>query len=72
MEPPYLRVVETDLASIHPVGRIGEPEDVAAPVAFLASDEAGYITGASLLVDGGRTAVMQDDTLPDYAARREE
>ena len=61
-----------ELASIHPVGRIGEPEDVAAPVAFLASDEAGYVTGASLVVDGGRTAVMQDDTLPDYAARREE
>jgi NAD(P)-dependent dehydrogenase (short-subunit alcohol dehydrogenase family) len=61
-----------ELASIHPVGRIGDPEDVAAPVAFLAGDEAGYITGASLLVDGGRTAVMQDDTLPDYAARREE
>jgi NAD(P)-dependent dehydrogenase (short-subunit alcohol dehydrogenase family) len=61
-----------ELASIHPVGRIGDPEDVAAPVAFLASDEAGYVTGASLAVDGGRTAVMQDDTLPDYAARREE
>ncbi|MEF8789528.1 MAG: glucose 1-dehydrogenase [Haloarculaceae archaeon] len=61
-----------ELAGIHPVGRLGEPEDVAAPVAFLASDEAGYVTGASLLVDGGRTAVMQDDTLPDYAARREE
>jgi len=61
-----------ELAGIHPVGRIGDPEDVAAPVAFLASDEAGYVTGASLLVDGGRTAVMQDDTLPDYAARLEE
>ncbi|MEF8842230.1 MAG: SDR family oxidoreductase [Haloarculaceae archaeon] len=61
-----------ELASIHPVGRIGDPEDVAAPVAFLASGEAGYVTGASLLVDGGRTAVMEDDALPDYAARREE
>lgn len=61
-----------ELAAIHPVGRIGEPEDVAAPVAFLASEEAGYVTGTSLVVDGGRTAVMQDDALPDYAARREE
>ncbi|MWG34535.1 SDR family NAD(P)-dependent oxidoreductase [Halomarina oriensis] len=60
------------LESIHPVGRVGTPADVAAAVAFLASDEAGYVTGTSLLVDGGRTAVMQDDTLPDYRARREE
>ncbi|WP_135825185.1 SDR family NAD(P)-dependent oxidoreductase [Halorussus ruber] len=57
------------LDSIHPVGRIGDPEDVAGAVAFLASDDAGFVTGESLLVDGGRTAVMQDDTLPDY--RRE-
>ena len=61
-----------ELAGIHPVGRLGEPEDVAAAVAFLASEESGYVTGTSLVVDGGRTAVMQDDQLPDYAARREE
>jgi glucose 1-dehydrogenase len=36
-----------------PVGAIGEPSDVAHAVAFLASDEARYITGASLFVDGG-------------------
>jgi NAD(P)-dependent dehydrogenase (short-subunit alcohol dehydrogenase family) len=58
--------------SIHPVGRIGQPADVAGPVTFLASDDAAFVTGASLLVDGGRTAVMQDDTLPDYRQRREE
>lgn len=61
-----------DLASIHPVGRIGEPDDVARLVAFLAREESGFITGETVLVDGGRTAVMQDDTLPDYRARREE
>ncbi len=59
------------LESIHPVGRLGDPEDVAAAVAFLASDEAAFVTGTSLLVDGGRTAVMQDDMLPDYRERRE-
>jgi 3-oxoacyl-[acyl-carrier protein] reductase len=36
-----------------PLGRLGEPEDVAGAVRFLASDEASFITGAVLLVDGG-------------------
>jgi len=39
-----------------PMGRIGAAEDIANATLFLASDEAGYITGASLPVDGGRTA----------------
>jgi glucose 1-dehydrogenase len=39
--------------SLIPWGRIGDPEEVAACVAFLASDEASYVTGASLFVDGG-------------------
>jgi len=60
-----------EIESIHPIGRLGRPQDVAAAVAFLVSDEAGFITGANLLVDGGRSAVMQDGTLPDYRARRE-
>lgn len=59
------------LAAIHPVGRIGRPEDVAGVVAFLSGDDAGFVTGASILVDGGRSAVMQDDTLPNYRAMRE-
>jgi NAD(P)-dependent dehydrogenase (short-subunit alcohol dehydrogenase family) len=37
-----------------PAGFVGEPEDVAASVAFLSSDEARFITGQSLLIDGGR------------------
>ena len=40
----------------YPVGRIGEPEDVAAAILFLASPEAGFINGASLVIDGGLTA----------------
>ncbi|WP_426122835.1 SDR family oxidoreductase [Pararhizobium sp. PWRC1-1] len=41
------------LKSLSAVGRYGEPEEVAAAVAFLAGPEAGYITGASLTIDGG-------------------
>ena len=38
-----------------PLGRIGTPEDIANAVVFLASDEAGYISGQTLLIDGART-----------------
>jgi len=40
--------------STHPLGRVGRPEDVAAAVAFLASDDSAWITGETLSVDGGR------------------
>jgi 3-oxoacyl-[acyl-carrier protein] reductase len=42
-------------AALTAVGRIGEPEDIAAAVAFLASDEASFVTGQTLYVDGGQT-----------------
>jgi L-rhamnose 1-dehydrogenase len=42
-----------------PLGRAGEPDDIAGPVAFLASDEAGYVNGAGLLVDGGLFVNLQ-------------
>ena len=44
------------LSARHALGRLGEPEEVAALVCFLASDEASFITAAGYLVDGGYTA----------------
>jgi NAD(P)-dependent dehydrogenase (short-subunit alcohol dehydrogenase family) len=44
------------LARWYPVGRVGQPADIAAAIAFLASDEAAFVNGANLVVDGGLTA----------------
>jgi len=41
------------VANIHPIGRIGKPEDIAYGALYLASDEASWVTGAALVIDGG-------------------
>ncbi|MGY9056766.1 MAG: SDR family oxidoreductase [Alphaproteobacteria bacterium] len=43
-------------AKMHPIGRLGVPEDIAKGILFLASDDSGFMTGAGLVVDGGLTA----------------
>jgi 3alpha(or 20beta)-hydroxysteroid dehydrogenase len=45
--------IEANFAATHPMNRIGEPEEVARAVVFLASDEASFTTGCDFTVDGG-------------------
>ena len=56
IDTPMLTGVDVgDLVGEQPIARLGKPEEVASAVLFLASDEASYITGAELAVDGGAT-----------------
>lgn len=67
--PAYIEVIEK-LGPKVPIGRIGQPEDVANAVAFLASDEASYITGISLRTDGGLILPgMPEVENPNYYTR---
>jgi meso-butanediol dehydrogenase / (S,S)-butanediol dehydrogenase / diacetyl reductase len=51
------RVTDKDVERT-PLGRVGEPEDVAHVALFLASDESAFVTGANIVVDGGQSIVM--------------
>jgi NAD(P)-dependent dehydrogenase (short-subunit alcohol dehydrogenase family) len=71
IETPMMRGI-MDMASdafegayrdAHKLGRFGQPEEIAAAVAFLASDDASFITGHALVVDGGFTAGMRTGVL---------
>jgi NAD(P)-dependent dehydrogenase (short-subunit alcohol dehydrogenase family) len=51
-----MATIDTMMAAAQPLQRAGQPEDLAAAAAFLASDDASWITGHNLVVDGGWTA----------------
>jgi NAD(P)-dependent dehydrogenase (short-subunit alcohol dehydrogenase family) len=53
---PLITGQEESVLPLHPIGRLGEADEIAALTAFLASDEAGFITGTHHLADGGYTA----------------
>lgn len=48
--------VRANMIALHPLGRLGMPEDIANAVVFLASDDAAFMTGSEVVVDGGMTA----------------
>lgn len=52
---PDVEAAEAAVLAKHPIGRIGRPEEVASVIAFLASDDASFMTGLSVPVDGGRS-----------------
>jgi len=53
---PDLEAADAGLGPAHLLGRIGRPEEIAAAAAFMLSDDAAFVTGTDLLVDGGYTA----------------
>lgn len=61
--PMYERVIEQGLADeqgirrLHPIGRIGEVDEIAGAVLWMCSEQAGFMTGHSMTIDGGMTAV---------------
>ena len=61
-ETPFTKALTSDaelvqkIIDLHPIGRLAQPKEIAYCALFLASDESSFVTGTSLLVDGGYTA----------------
>ncbi|GAB3983217.1 SDR family oxidoreductase [Actinoallomurus acanthiterrae] len=59
-EPAAATRIEHEMRLLHPLGRVGRPEEVAATVAYLLSDDASFISGATVPLDGGRSVLGHD------------
>jgi NAD(P)-dependent dehydrogenase (short-subunit alcohol dehydrogenase family) len=59
MTEPLLAIpgLENNVVGTTPLGRLGQPRDIADVIVFLLSDKARFVTGASLVVDGGLTSI---------------
>lgn len=54
--PQGVEAFRRELDAKHPIGHVGEPDDIAAGIVYLASDESKFVTGSELVIDGGYTA----------------
>lgn len=59
-EPAAAAQVEREMGLLHPLGRVARAEEIAAAIAYLLSDDASFINGATVPVDGGRTVLAHD------------
>jgi NAD(P)-dependent dehydrogenase (short-subunit alcohol dehydrogenase family) len=59
-DPETVERIEEEMRLLHPIGRLGRPEEVAAAIAYLLSEDASFINGAIVPVDGGRSALGRD------------
>jgi NAD(P)-dependent dehydrogenase (short-subunit alcohol dehydrogenase family) len=64
-EPAEAERIEEEMRLLHPIGRVGRPEEVTAAVAYLLSDDASFINGTTVPVDGGRSVLGRDPEAHD-------